>query len=658
MMNKEKCIISMILILLLVVTAAMLYYVLNARANKLNEFPSREKALRSEGENLYPDFTAGIFGGLERSSNDDKNPIFGGGEKSAARTLQEQIYNKFPQFRVRNLKPGKKPKNLKKSFEEFCFPKAFKIQPSQGFVSEYMSPMLLNSKNPITKHIRYNKGLLIYHKIGAGKSCAAISIAEKWIEYAKEHGLRGKPMIVTAASLIPGFRNEIRGPCGVTHYEYITQEDSAVLQRAKPSSPEYKRIVAESNEIIAERYRVISYNKFLEDYRNGDIGTVPSILIVDEVQNINNVTGSYFGAISGYIDKHPDMPVVLLSGTPLFDGPRELIGLMRLLRVDTTSANYTKHNLPSPAEVERLFTGKVSFYPGAPDFTFPRADINVLFCEMSAFQSRWYRSQVASERKKGMLYRYEIPNDFYIKSRQRANIVYPNGLTGSAGLNALTPSMISGPNQTLKTYSAKFNKLLKYLSQGELSFIYTGFAEYGGIAALTKCLDARGYKDFAQHGAGKNRYAIWSGEETDGQKEIVRATFNSRANDDGSQIRIIVGSPAIKEGVSLMRVRQVHILEPYWNHSRLAQIYGRALRYCSHKNVPNSQRTVDIYIYVAVCNGVYSKRSKTTIAELADPDKSIDAYMLSIADEKKEESEPYIRALQNSAVDKKLYGLF
>ncbi len=652
-MHREKYIIFFILILLFVIVTAALYHVLSA-SHKTQLNPYKEQILQNSDqfsqneatENL--DFTGGIFGGY-----------------SNAAELQRQIYNRFPKFRVKGnpySNCGKRKtrglKSMKKSFEEFCFPKSFKIQPSQGFVSEYMAPILLKSKSPLSKHIRDTKGLLVYHKIGAGKSCAAITIAEKWIKYAADNGLRSKPMIVTAASLIPGFRNEIRGPCGVEHHEYISEEDAAALLQSKPSSPEYKRIIKDSNEIISHRYKILSYNKFLEDYKSGSLGSVPSILIVDEVQNINNISGSYFGAISGYIDKHAEMPVVLLSGTPLFDGPRELIGLMRLLRIESgdlsQGANYTKQNLPSPADVERLFTGKVSFYPGAPDFTFPRAEITLLFCEMSAFQSRWYRSQVASERKKGMLVRHEIPNDFYIKSRQRANIVYPNGLTGLAGLNALTPSMISGPNQTLKTYSAKFNKLLKFLSQGELSFIYTSFAEYGGIAALTKCLDARGYKDFAKFGSGRNRYAIWSGEETDGQKEIVRATFNSRQNDDGSQIRIIVGSPAIKEGVSLMRVRQVHILEPYWNHSRLAQIYGRALRYCSHKNVPKSQRAVDIYIYVAICYDLHGKKS---IEELADPDKSIDAYMLSIADAKKEESDPYIKALQNCAVDKKLYKL-
>ena len=55
--------------------------------------------------------------------------------------------------------------------------------------------------------------------------------------------------------------------------------------------------------------------------------------------------------------------------------------------------------------------------------------------------------------------------------------------------------------------------------------------------------------------------------------------------------------PAIKEGVSLLRVKYVHIIEPYWNLSRLEQVIGRAVRFCSHKDVEEDKRIVKVYIY-------------------------------------------------------------
>ena len=37
-----------------------------------------------------------------------------------------------------------------------------------------------------------------------------------------------------------------------------------------------------------------------------------------------------------------------------------------------------------------------------------------------------------------------------------------------------------------------------------------------------------------------------------------------------------------REGINLYGVRQVHILEPYWNYVRIDQVLGRAIRMRSH----------------------------------------------------------------------------
>ena len=42
--------------------------------------------------------------------------------------------------------------------------------------------------------------------------------------------------------------------------------------------------------------------------------------------------------------------------------------------------------------------------------------------------------------------------------------------------------------------------------------------------------------------------------------------------------QIMIISSAGAEGISLKCVRQVHILEPYWNYVRLDQVLGRAIR--------------------------------------------------------------------------------
>jgi hypothetical protein len=41
-------------------------------------------------------------------------------------------------------------------------------------------------------------------------------------------------------------------------------------------------------------------------------------------------------------------------------------------------------------------------------------------------------------------------------------------------------------------------------------------------------------------------------------------------------------------------------MEPYWNEVRMAQVKGRAVRICSHMDLPPPERTVEIFTYISV----------------------------------------------------------
>ena len=496
----------------------------------------------------------------------------------------------------------------KVTFEEFCYPKTYKLQEQQKFVGKFMGPGL------------HHNSLLVFHRIGGGKTCAAIQIAERW------KGKGKRPLILMPASLIPGFRSELRSPCAA----YISAPDRQALTSLNAQSDEYQAIIDRSNVEIDKVYQIMSYDKF----RTAQEPLEASILIIDEVQNISNQNSSTFGACLDFINANPKMPVVIMSATPIFDNIEELTGIAKLLRLPPAQLE--------PKEIAKAFAGHVSYFAGAPAFTYPKTTVTVVEVFMSSFQRRWYLSEVENEKNRnGNLRPREVLNSFYIKSRQRANVAYPEGLSGAEGLAALIKN--HGILNNLGRYSAKAVEFMRVLEEtSELSFMYTPFTNESGIGFYTAVLQAMGWRDFSAAGPGPRRYAVWSGGQTLKEKMVIREVFNSANNDDGSQIRLVIGSPAIKEGVSLYRVRHVHIMEGYWNHSRLEQIYGRAVRYCSHKSLPKADRTVKIYIYAA-----FTQPSKRKIT----PELSIDAYMLSIADSKREEVEPYVAALIKNAVD-------
>lgn len=507
-------------------------------------------------------------------------------------------------------------------FDEFCRPKNFRLQPPQKFIAEYMAPE--------TPHMN----LLGFHRIGAGKSCSIIQACERWIG-------RGKPLVVMPASLVGNFLNELRGPCAGG--KYISEACADELRTLTPRSPRYKEIIKKSNDAIFAKYDIMSYNKFADSYARLN----PPIMAIDEVHNVNNPTGTYYAAVNKFVSARPTMKLIAFSATPVFDHPSEIISLLKLMRQDVSMEMLD--DLDALAEHA---DGLISYYEGAPAYTFPKATLHYEICTMSPFQSKWYRAEVEGELKRtGDIRLNEISNSFYSKSRARSNIVFPKGLAGTYGLPELTKSKIL---DSLGTYSCKLTKLMRKLRKNQLSFVYTNYTSFGGIRAIYKCLTAHGFKSYNKHGPGPRRFALWTGDTTSRERDAIRSVFNSPANDDASQIQIIVGSPSIREGVSLQRVRQIHVLEPYWNHSRLEQIYGRGIRFCSHKSLPSRERTVDIYLYIAVTHD--SGITKRNFAARGDinPTLSIDGHILRIADRKRDINGKIIQVLVASAVDRGL----
>ena len=78
--------------------------------------------------------------------------------------------------------------------------------------------------------------------------------------------------------------------------------------------------------------------------------------------------------------------------------------------------------------------------------------------------------------------------------------------------------------------------------------------------------------------------------------DIAEATTG---NQDGSKVRVVLGTKTTGQGVDFKWVRQVHILDPWHNNTRIYQAIGRGLRHCSHADLPAADRNVTIYRYAS-----------------------------------------------------------
>ena len=75
------------------------------------------------------------------------------------------------------------------------------------------------------------------------------------------------------------------------------------------------------------------------------------------------------------------------------------------------------------------------------------------------------------------------------------------------------------------------------------------------------------------------------------------AGITNPQNVNGELVKVVIISKAGAEGLDFKNIRQVHVLEPWYNLNRIEQVIGRAVRNCSHKALPFSKRNVEIYLY-------------------------------------------------------------
>jgi hypothetical protein len=190
--------------------------------------------------------------------------------------------------------------------------------------------------------------------------------------------------------------------------------------------------------------------------------------------------------------------------------------------------------------------------------------------------------------------------------------------------------------------SCKITRMIfnSFSSKGPL-IMYSNYVRMEGLEIIKLYLNYFGYSSFKDK-SGKDyyRYTEFHGSISMEERNRNKKFFNVKENKDGKVIKIILISPAGSEGISLLNVRQVHVLEPYWNEVRIDQLIGRAIRQCSHADLPMKERYVDIYRYIAI-----RKNNKETT----------DENIQNLANRKNELIESFLTTLKEIAVDCELF---
>lgn len=287
------------------------------------------------------------------------------------------------------------------------------------------------------------------------------------------------------------------------------------------------------------------------------------------------------------------------------------------------------------------------------------------------------------------------------KSSSRINglLIDPKDLTGIQGLKRImeytdtkTPAMkgsfeyrkgvphVFKPDEIGK-YSAKIKNICDYIyneNTGEVAdgiiAIYSTFID-AGIIPIALALEEMGFTRYGEKAKPlfKNpptpvvdvrtmkppsskkdfkpaRYIMITGDSrispnNDADVKAITSNDNLYEEDEdgnikditGQKIKVVLISQAGSEGLDFKCIRQVHILEPWYNVNRIEQIIGRAVRNFSHKDLPFSKRNVQIFQY-----GTLLKNAE---------EESVDLYVYRMAEIKAVKIGKVTRVMKQISVD-------
>lgn len=514
----------------------------------------------------------------------------------SGKASRTDIFHKYKKF---------KQERDDRSMEEICqATDGFQLQVQQQFLKEYI------------KDNKDWRSLLLYHQIGSGKTCTAITLAETFMDMNPEF----RVTVVLPARLRTNFIDELVSPCGLERY--VSNEDFAKYHASTTSSSTKAKIRKSFMEAISGRYDIMSYEKFKAiAHETKDLKkwarafTKNRLIIIDEVHNLisdkydekkykeieststmNRAKGANT-ILFKYMNDHadPSCRMVYLTATPVFDNImqfKELVSIMNPGAKIKRGANIS--------DVIDNLRGKVSFFPGTSPNAYPSVSFETHNVPLTKVQDHIIDYIITSQEDEAN----ENKEAFMIKQRQASVACFPNKLPMSknimkvaAKLPLFAPKMV----EAIKTIQANKGKHVVYSTfiGASLRILEEGLKKEGWISLSKVQKDPELWKEHEY-----KVYALWDGSIKDNDKLFIKSTVNAKDNLDGRKVRVILGSPSIKEGVSFKHVQHLHLLDPVWNSSAKIQVEGRAIRFCSHIDIPKShpflKRHVVVHIYKSV----------------------------------------------------------
>ena len=549
---------------------------------------------------------------------------------------------------------------LKKLREDACSSSSFgfKLQSQQRFLRRVLSPDAPT------------QNLLLVHGTGVGKTCSAIQIAE---EYIIRPEFQDKKVLVLAnPSIQKNFKDQIFDVSRVNFEDGLLTSKQCtgrryldILQRGqrqplKVSTREQQDILkSKASKLIDEFYEFQGYGEFANVLEKQKLKSTPNdvktwihatfdnrLVIVDEAHNLRetsetNVDAKFISEnLKTIIQTANGITLVLLTATPMYDVYEEIFDYFNLFLWNArkqepsksihAKSYFDKNGDFLNSETEKAFRSLcetyISFVKGENPFTFPfrlpppelakpkTEDINgknitnpIKYLPLTESIMSPYQAEIVESLKYRAIINHNTICTFPEEepfSKKEDQYFYKN-------VRFLSPELVG-------QYSSKFALITKILNESDgLVFVYSNLAEMG-VQLFAMCLEEHGYSPASGNTilgdapkGSKGKYALITSESSDSDINRILTRLRRKENKNGEDIRIVLASPKVSEGVDFRYVRQIHILDPWFNMSRIEQVIGRGMRVCSHSLLPFEEQNTTVYLHVCA----YADKSKEALDE-------------------------------------------
>jgi superfamily II DNA or RNA helicase len=418
-----------------------------------------------------------------------------------------------------------------------------------------------------------------------------------------------------------------------------------------------ENIMKSASKIIDEFYEFWGYVEFGNELTRQQLGNTKDVeawihknfdnrlVIIDEAHNLRVTTESsssekiVSSALTKIAQIAHGMTLVLLTATPMYDSYEEILFYFNLFlwneKIHKTQTDILKVSEfftktgditdAKKADFKKLCNRYVSYVKGENPFTFPfRLDppddlkakidrkgdpdgnkiirpikyLTLTKNVMSQYQSGIVRKLTRSTGLQEYRTICTLPGDKELGDA----MTIQGGAYSYTGIPFLSPSNIA-------KYSAKFATVLNCIRESNgIVFVYSNRVQMGA-KLFAMCLEEHGFlpafgdalmsttSDEIARGSN-GTYALFTSESSDYDIKNTLIRLKRKNNMDGSKIRVVITSPKVSEGVDFRYIRQIHVLDPWYNMSRIEQVLGRGMRTCSHSLLPPKQQNCTVYLHV------------------------------------------------------------